>query len=261
MFDPGLSRPPVSQPTTDTTKPDTVTPADAIRVLFADDDEQFRTGLSRRLQRAGFHCDPVESGSDAFHRLGETAYDVLLADIDMPGNQALELVTELPAVAPTLPVVLLTGRPTVETATRSVGLKVAAYLVKPPDFDELCRALNTAAAAHRELRRVTESRTRLQDWEKELARLQSLLEQPSDAIRRSTMRSYLRLTLRNLVVGLVELEQLLVSNDDPSAAEAVERHELVAALRKTVTVLEKTRGQFKSKDLGELRKEIETLLS
>lgn len=231
------------------------------RILLADDEEQFRIGLCRRLQRAGFECDQAANAAEALRQLREREYDVLLADINMPGNQRLEMLQEVMAVVPALPTVLLTGRPEVETAARSVALRVVAYLVKPPDFDELCRVLAMAAAEHRELRLLKDSRTRLQNWEKEVARLQRLLEQSAHQGRSATMRSYLRLTLRNLVVSLVELEGLLEpAGADSGAAQALERQELVRALRKTVSVLEKTKGHFKSKDLGDLRKDLETLL-
>lgn len=231
------------------------------RVLFADDDEPFRIGLSRRLVRAGFECDLAATGAQAAQLLRDRTYDVLLADIDMPGNQRLELVEEIPVLAPTLPVVLLTGRPSLESAVQSVNLKVSAYLTKPPEFDELCRVLSLAAVGHREARLLRENRGRLQDWDRELARLQNLLEQPTPEARPSAMRGYLRLTLRNLVVGLVELENLLVSGSATGGeAGLLEKQELIAALRKTIAVLEKTRGQFKSKELGDLRKELENLL-
>ena len=68
-----------------------VTPAavDAprIRVLFADDEEQFRIGLARRLERAGFDCTLVVNGHEALQRLQDGEFDVLLARISscLPG--------------------------------------------------------------------------------------------------------------------------------------------------------------------------------
>jgi DNA-binding response OmpR family regulator len=231
------------------------------RLLFADDDEQFRTGLALRLRRAGFACDVAANAAEATPLLQSGGYDVVLADIHMPGNTGLEFVSEIPAMASAVPVVLLTGRPSVETAARSVHLRVAAYLTKPPDFDALCRVLEAAAAEHRDLRILQETRSRLQHWDQEIERLLRLLQLTPPSGRESTMRSYLRLTLRHLVVGLVELEQLLLQSGGATGGDdALEKHQLLGALRKTIQVLEKTRGQFKSKDLGDLRKELEELL-
>jgi DNA-binding response OmpR family regulator len=232
------------------------------RVLFADDDEHVRGSIGRCLVRAGFECDFVGSGAEAGELLRTKEYDVLLSDINMPGNAGLELVESLPAnIAAGMPVILLTGSPTVETASRSVRLRVVAYLTKPPDIDELCRLLHSAVAECRNLRLLKNNRQRIQDWDREIERLQQLLQQPVAADRQATMRSYVRLTLRHLVVGLIDLEHLLIHDGEQLGTDsAVEKQDLLNAVRKTVGVLQKTREHFKSKELGELRKDLENLL-
>ena len=231
------------------------------RILFADDDEQFRISLGERLKRAGFVCDFAMSADEAVTMLRATDYDVLLSDINMPGNVGLELVKNVPALAAGLPIVLLTGNPTVETAMRSVQMRVVAYLVKPPDFTELCNTLTTAIVEYRNLRILTASRSRLQDWDRDIEQMQKLLQQPATADRPSTMRHYLRVTLRNLVLGLVELESLFLRDDiGLGAGGVIERQNLLNAMRKTIGVLQRTKDHFKSKELAELRKDLELLL-
>lgn len=232
------------------------------RILFADDDEQFRLGLGKRLKRAGFDCDFAGTAAEAVERLRAGEYDVLLSDINMPGNARLELIESIPAVSAGLPIILLTGYPTLETATRSVQLRIMAYLPKPPDFEELCRLLHAAVAEHRNLRVLKDSRQRLHDWDREIEDVQNLLRQTAVAGREKAMQSYLRLTLRHLAVSLVELENLLIHEGGRLGTDqAMEKQELLNALRKTVGVLQKTKDHFKSKELGELRRELETLLA
>ena len=167
----------------------------------------------------------------------------------------------MPAVIEGLPVILLTGSPTVATASRSVRLRVTAYLVKPPDINELCALLDSAVAERRSARVLNESRQRLQGWDHEIERLQRLLQQSTTADRQAAMQSYLRLTLRQLVVGLIEMEHLLIHDGERLGTDqAVEKQELLNAVRKTVGILQKTKDHFKSKELGELRKELETLV-
>jgi hypothetical protein len=109
---------------------------------------------------------------------------------------------------------------------------------------------------------LTANRSRLQDWDREIERLQILLQQPVAGDHPATMRNYLRLTLRNLVLGLVELETLLLRDDISLGANGViERQNLFNAVRKTIGVLQRTRDHFKSKELAELRKELEALLN
>ena len=231
------------------------------RILFADDDEQFRFSLGERLKRAGFVCDFAVSATEAVAMLCANSYDVLLTDINMPGNASLEMIQTIPSLVEGLPTVLLTGQPTVETAMRSVQMRVVAYLVKPPDFTELCNTLTSAIVEYRNLRILNANRRRLQDWDREIERMQLLLQQPAAADRPATMRGYLRLTLRNLVVGLVELEALFLRDElGLGASGVIERQNLLNAVRKTVGVLQKTKDHFKSRDLAELRKDLEELL-
>ena len=232
------------------------------RILFADDDVQFRLGLGRRLERAGFECEYAATAAESINKLQAVPYDLLLSDIDMPGNAGLELIEKVPAATNGLPVVLLTGRPTVETAARSVRLRVVAYLLKPPDFDELCSILKTAIGDYQNIRWLKDHRRRLQDWDKEIERVLRLLEQGATQDREATQRSYVRLTLRNLVIGLVELENLLAQEGKSSGSdEALEKQDLLKTLRKTIGVLAETRNHFKCKALAELRKELESIVA
>lgn len=232
------------------------------RILFADDDEQFRLGLGKRLKKAGFECHFAGTASEAIEQLKAGEYDVLLSDINMPGNCGLEMIETVPAVIEGLPIILLTGNPTVATASRSVRLRVAAYLTKPPDFEELCSLLHSATTERRSLQILKGSRRRLQDWDQEIEHIQKLMQQTPAVDSESVMQSYLRLNLRNLVVGLVELENLLIHDGKRLGMdEAVQKQELVNAVRKTIGVLGKTRDHFKSKELGELRKELESLVT
>ena len=100
-------------------------------VLLADDDAGFREMTRLLLTRNGFECDAVASGQDVEAALRAREYELLVSDIDMPGNRDLRVVASLPQLQAGLPVILVTGAPTVESAVRSVGLSVAAYLVKP----------------------------------------------------------------------------------------------------------------------------------
>jgi YesN/AraC family two-component response regulator len=218
--------------------------------------------LGKYLLKIGFECDLVATADEAIERLRTRKYDVLLSDVNMPGNCALELIEHTPAIIEGLPVILLTGNPTVETAMRSVGLRVMAYLAKPPDVEELCRLLDSAVAGRREMCVLKDSRQRLQNWEHEIERIQRLLQQSAPADRQATMQSYVRLTLRNLVVGLIDLEHFLIHDGGRLGTDrAIEKQEWHNAVRKTVGVLQKTRDHFKSKDLGDLRKELEALLA
>lgn len=228
-------------------------------LLIADDEEFVRHGLSELLRRVGFRCVVAESGPVALEKLQAGAFDALISDIHMPGNAGLELIQRVREVSPALPVVLLTGRPSVETAARSVRLPVTAYLTKPPNMDELEAILDAAISDYRGFRALQTGRVRLQAWEQELEKIEQTFRAASTQPERGgPMGHYLRLTLRQVILMLSDLEQATAVLEHSGATAAALDHE--AALRRTVEVLERTKQNFKSKELAELRKQIEQLL-
>lgn len=229
-------------------------------VLIADDERPVRESLSRLLRRRGFACTAVSSGAEALEQLKTGGFDAVLADIHMPGLDGITLVEEIAQLSPGLPVVLLTGRPTVETAARSVRLPVVAYLTKPPDVEELCKIFEEGISEFREIRAVRLGRQRLQAWEKELAEIEQLSRIP-DALPAGAMGSFVRTSLRQIILVLSDLERATAAFEGATNdATALVRTEQEAALRHTVEVLRHTKQSFKSKELADLRHQLETLL-
>ncbi|HYG34816.1 MAG TPA: response regulator, partial [Clostridia bacterium] len=232
-------------------------------ILLADDDAPFREAHARLLQRHGFECLCAPDAPSALQLLQEREIDALIADIHMPGNIGLELIQSLPQVSRGLPVILLTGLPSVETAARSVRLAVAAYLVKPPDLDELLTLLRQLIPQYRRLRVLRDSRQHLQQWADELALLESNLQQPPMAGETSPRLTgdYLRVTLRHLMLELAALDRSLAACGpfEPTATD-LRQLDLVQALRHTIGVIQKTRQNFHSKELAELRRQLQALL-
>jgi hypothetical protein len=158
-------------------------------------------------------------------------------------------------------VIFLPGEPTVATAARSVQLRVVAYLVKPPDFSELRRLVSAAVADYRQRRALAASRSQLQEWDRDLARVeQLLLAAPGSA---ATPRlDYFQLTVHHVARALLDLERAfapLIATD--ATSDSLVKLDLLQAVRHTVAVLEHTRSHFKSKELGDLRRELEELLA
>lgn len=229
------------------------------RVLFADDDRALREGLAIMLRRFGFECHCVSTAVEAVEVLRAVEFEVLISDINMPGNVGLELIETLPQVAAGLPVILLTGKPTIDTAVRSVRLAVTAYLTKPPDFDELCCVLDKAVADHRGFRAMHLGRERLRTWEKELAQIEQVFRQTPGAQPGGPMGSYLRVSLRQVILMLADIEKATHALERRTAG-SLDHVDHIAALRRTVEVLERTKQNFKSKDLADLRRQLEQLL-
>lgn len=78
-------------------------------ILLAEDDEQLRTFLARGLNRAGHSVDDVADGTAALVRAQQTGYDVLVADIVMPGLDGIELARRVADEQPGIKIMFITG--------------------------------------------------------------------------------------------------------------------------------------------------------
>ena len=100
-------------------------------VLVVDDDPAVRELLSRALTAAGYFVDLAVDGASAVVRLGEKAYDLMITDLKMPGQDGLSVIREARRTSPTLPVIVITGYSTEAAAIEAINLGVAGYLTKP----------------------------------------------------------------------------------------------------------------------------------
>ena len=117
--------------------PDTDAVSRLKRLLVVDDDNTFLSSTADLLRRDGYTCDTAPDGPTARDSLARVSYDLLVADIQMPGNERLELVHRVQEVSSDLPVIIVTAYPSIQSAVESVHLPVIAYLLKPFDFSDL----------------------------------------------------------------------------------------------------------------------------
>ena len=118
---------------------------EAVRVLIVDDEQELVSALEERLALRGFLTRGVTDGATALDCLREEPFDVVLADVKMPGLGGIDLVRTINAERPGLPVVLLTGATSAQDAANGATLGAFAYLVKPVKIDDLVRVLRAAA--------------------------------------------------------------------------------------------------------------------
>lgn len=129
---------------------DPIPPESRGRVLLADDDTTLSSIQARALRSDGYAVTVVANGDDAIARLNQGPFDVLLSDIQMPGLSGVDLLREVRAHDLDLPVVLMTGAPSVDTAALAVELGALKYLTKPVPLELLL--MTTAKAC--QLRRM-----------------------------------------------------------------------------------------------------------
>ena len=111
--------------------------SDIGQILIADDDATFLFATADLLRREGFECDCATNAKEVVDILSLVKFDLLISDINMPGNNELELIKKLPEIAEGLPVILLTGSLCSYTQIQSLKPPVTVCLDKPVDFEEL----------------------------------------------------------------------------------------------------------------------------
>jgi DNA-binding NtrC family response regulator len=114
------------------------------RVLLVDDEIEFVSALSERLQLRNYEARAVYCAEDAFAIIKSDPPDVVLVDLKMPGMGGLEILETIKQFDPTVEVILLTGHGAVED--RASGMKEVPfeYLLKPVDIGELVRKIDQA---------------------------------------------------------------------------------------------------------------------
>ncbi len=106
-------------------------------LLVVEDDNDCRAFLTDLLTGEGYRVTGVRTGEEALTALGQTPFDLLLLDIGLPGLSGLELLAHVRQAIPSLPVLLVTGRPSVETAVEGLRLRADDYMLKPFDHHDL----------------------------------------------------------------------------------------------------------------------------
>jgi EAL domain-containing protein (putative c-di-GMP-specific phosphodiesterase class I)/CheY-like chemotaxis protein len=133
-------------------RPDTETAlggAAGATVLVVDDDALVARSLRRVLEVAGYLVTTAENGSAAVEKIMHNAYDVVLSDIQMPGMSGVELLSVVRSYDLDVPVLLMTGEPTLETAIEAVSLGALQYLPKPTPNEVLLSSVKRASRLHR----------------------------------------------------------------------------------------------------------------
>ena len=143
------------------------------RILIADDDAVLARAFARALKSAGYDVEVAPNGRAALIAFQKSVFDAVVTDISMPEVDGLDVLSGVRNIDPEVPVLLVTGAPTVETAIAAVDRGALRYLVKPVDpadfmttvaeavrMGQLARLRRDAAAI---VRSTPPSRTALDD--------------------------------------------------------------------------------------------------
>jgi DNA-binding NarL/FixJ family response regulator len=128
-----------------------------IRILLVDDHPVARHGikslLADRLQDAVI--GEASDASDALQQAQAGEWDLIIADLSMPGMSGLELIKELRRVRPTLPTLVLSMHPPSQFARRALSAGAIGYVTKDSQLDEFLSAIDHARRGRRYISRDT----------------------------------------------------------------------------------------------------------
>jgi len=227
------------------------------RILLADDELTFLRSTAELLREEGYECDCSPDGRAVVEMLKKEEYDLLIADIKMPGNSELELIHELPRIAEGLPVILVTGYPSLNSAIRSMQLPVVSYLVKPLEFDELLAQIRTSIRRFRIYRSLGRMQKRSHYWQRDMSDLRDILKNPSCQVSKVPVDVFFNMAFRNVFGFLLDLKRLMEklggsdkeeqTCNSPSCTRATEQ---INNQTQAIAALERAEGVSKSKQPG-----------
>jgi two-component system, NtrC family, response regulator AtoC len=116
------------------------------RVLLIDDDADLSRFLQDRLEEHGHQVECLERAEQAPELLRATDFDLVLLDNKMPGMSGIEFLSALGDRGLRVPVILMTGHTTTDTAIQAINLGAFDYVIKPSDYDELFQELKAPMA-------------------------------------------------------------------------------------------------------------------
>src|SRR5881397_1755614 len=119
------------------------------KILLIEDDASIVGGLKKELQVEGYDVAVAERGDHGLAQAKAERFDVVITDLRMPGLSGLELVEQLHAAKPKLPIILMTAFGTTETAIEATKLGAYDYLLKPFAMAELLDLIAKSVACNR----------------------------------------------------------------------------------------------------------------
>ncbi len=158
------------------------------KILIVDDDQGTLASLSRAFALEGYTALTAGSAARGLERLAEEPVDAVLSDVVMPEMDGLEFLARVRERAPDVPVILMSGQATVETAVKATRLGALDFVEKPVGLDRLLLTLRNALRTgrlereNRELQRYWQDELSLIGDSSPMVALRALVERaaPSD---------------------------------------------------------------------------------
>ena len=140
-------------------------------ILIIDDEAALRQTLARVLQQAGFEVTTAENGEQGLDFLKTTDFDMVFMDLRMPGLAGLDVLKLIHVSYPSLPVVLFTAQPDLNSAVEALRNGATDYLLKPLKPQAIIERARTILANQQKENRKREIMTQIETLQTELKSL------------------------------------------------------------------------------------------
>jgi DNA-binding response OmpR family regulator len=236
-------------------------------ILIACNDPATLAIVQEMARENSFHVDVVDSLAAEFDNQTLHPYDTLILDLDSLGDQQ-NLKFSAPILEKhRLPLILITGNPTAESAIQAFSLPVIAYLIKPLVHEELRDWVERAIEYSRISQSGRNAFANLEGWTQQVGQLQHYLSSGPRATLQLPLSNFVSLTMANMLGSMLDIKHLVEAATGHQAQNPVchlydcprlQTHRNL--LRETVDVLQRTKSYVKSHDLGELRQRLQAFL-
>ncbi len=221
-----------------------------MKILVVDDERVVREGCQRVLSGKGFEVLTAENGQAALDVLAREPIGIILLDLKMPVMSGEELLEKTSELYPGIPVIIITGHGTIDTAVECMKQGAYDFITKPFQLEQFLLTINRAVDKRR-----LEERTRLYEEEKQRNLYDLNLEKTRLKTIINCMANGVMVTNRNLEVvlhnpALLRLLEASSAADSPVPVSQIINHgDLVRTLKQILTS-ETSRSEFISQEVG-----------
>ena len=114
------------------------------KILIIDDERSIRRALGEILQFEGYEVTEAEHGNQGIDACKNDSFDLIFCDIKMPGKDGMEVLAELHPLFPDIPIVMISGHGTIETAVEAIKKGAFDFIEKPLDLNRILVTLRNA---------------------------------------------------------------------------------------------------------------------
>ncbi|MFN5362297.1 MAG: sigma-54-dependent transcriptional regulator, partial [Bacteroidota bacterium] len=113
-------------------------------ILIIDDEKSIRNVLKDILQHEGYQVEEAPDGEQGIKLFSSKSFDLVLCDIKMPKIDGMDVLQQIMELNPEVPVIMISGHGTIETAVEAVKKGAFDFISKPPDLNRLLITIRNA---------------------------------------------------------------------------------------------------------------------